>query len=540
MNENKLKSKIFYNGSIITMNESQPFVEAVCMEGEKIIVVGSLEDAQAKIKDNYELVDLKGKTLLPGFIDCHMHAIGALFFLLYPDFSKIRSLKELLQFLKGIIKDKKPNELILGFKLDEQRFDDPVLPTRWDLDELSPDNPVFIFRHVAHSGVANSKALELAGITNDTISPEGGEIQRNEKGDITGILTENATNLIFSIITLPDSDTIKEVASEFFGSLAAKGITSIHGVIELDRKGGVENLGGIAIPILKTIKENILQNYYSIVFTVNPKKLKRIKKPPLDEGKRDSKFKVGCIKAWMDGALGASTALMHEAYSDQPTNHGYGVINEDELYNRMKIAHNLGFQIAIHAIGDKANRIVVNLYKKLLKEFPRENHRHRIEHASVLTKDTIKDMRVYGIIASCQPAFIHSDSHWLEKRLGKERCNNTYPFKSIVDAGVILAAGSDCPVENPDPILGLHCLVARNGFIPEECLAIKDALKAYTINGAYASSEEDIKGSIEVGKLADLVILDKNPIKVPKDRIREIQVIETIIRGKTVYKKEFE
>jgi len=292
------------------------------------------------------------------------------------------------------------------------------------------------------------------------------------------------------------------------------------------------------ISLLKN-QENILQNYYSIVFTANPKKLKRIKKPPLDEGKRDSKFKVGCIKAWMDGVLGASTALMHDAYSDQPENHGYGVINEVELYNRMKIAHNLGFQIAIHAIGDKANRIVVNLYKKLLKEFPRENHRHRIEHASVLTKDIIKDMRDYGIIASCQPAFIHSDSNWLEKRLGKERCNYTYPFKSIVDAGVVLAAGSDCPVENPDPILGLHCMVTRNGFIPEECLAIKAALKAYTINGAYTSFEEDIKGSIEVGKLADFVILDKNPLKVPKDRIREIQVIETIIRGRTVYKKEF-
>ena len=522
------------------MNESQPFVEAVCIEGEKIIAVGSLEGIQAKLKDNFELIDLKEKTLLPGFIDSHMHAIGAIFLSLYPDFSKIRSLKELLRFLKEIIKDKKPNELILGFKLDEQRFDDPVLPSRWDLDQVSPKNPVFIFRHDVHSGVANSKALELAGITNDTISPEGGEIQRNEKSEITGILTENATNLILSIISLPDSEIIKKVASEFFRSLAAKGITSIHGVIEMDRKGGVENLGGIAIPILKTIKENILQNYYSIVYTANPKKLKRIKKPPLDGGKRDSKFKVGCIKAWMDGALGASTALMHDAYSDQPENFGYGVINEDELYDRMKTAHNLGFQIAIHAIGDEANRIVVNLYKKLLKEFPRENHRHRIEHASVLTREIIKDMRDYGIIASCQPAFIHSDSYWLEKRLGKERCKNTYPFKSVVDAGVILAAGSDCPVENPDPILGLHCLVTRNGFIPGECLVIEDALKAYTINGAYAAFEEDIKGTIEVGKLADFVILDINPLKVPKDRIRDIQVIETLIRGKTVYKKELE
>lgn len=314
----------------------------------------------------------------------------------------------------------------------------------------------------------------------------------------------------------------------------------MHGIIEMDRTGGVSNLGGIAIPILKIIQENILQNYYGIIFTANPKKLKRIKKPPLDDGNKYSKFKVGAIKAWMDGSFGSSTALMTEPFSDQPENCGFPVIKEEELYNRMKIAHNLDFQIAIHAIGDKANRIVVDLYKKLLKEYPKKDHRHRIEHASVLSKDVIDDICEYGIITSCQPAFIHSETHWLEKRLGKERCRITYPFKSIIDTGVILAAGSDCPVENPDPILGLHCLVTRNGFIPEECVSMYEALKAYTINGAYASFEEDIKGSIEVGKLSDLVILDRNPLEVPNDKIREIQVIETIIRGKTVYKKKVE
>ncbi len=537
MSEIPIKKKVFYNGSIITMNDSQSAVEAICIEGEKIIDVGKLKDVQAKLNYDYDLVDLKGRALLPGFIDCHMHAIGALFFLLYPDFSKIRSLEELKELLKNIIKDKEPNKLILGFNLDEERFENSIFPNRWDLDQVSPDHPVFIFRHDVHLGVANSKALALVGITNETVSPEGGEIQKNKNGEITGILIENATNIIVSIVSLPDSTIIKKAASKFFRNLAIKGITSIHGVIEMDRKGGVSNLGGIAIPILKTIQEDILQNYYSIVFTADPKKLKRIKKPPLDDGNKYGKFKVGAIKAWMDGSFGSSTALMNEAYTDQPENNGFSVIKEEVLYNRMKIAHNLGFQIAIHAIGDKANRIVVDLYKKLLKEHPKKGHRHRIEHASVLPKDIIEDMSDYGIIASCQPAFIHSETHWLEKRLGKERSKLIYPFKSIIDAGVILAAGSDCPVENPDPILGLQYLVTRNGFNPEECITMNDALKAYTINGAYASFEEDIKGSIEIGKLADLVILDKNPLEVPNNKIREIQVLETIIRGKTVYKK---
>jgi len=538
MNEKPIKKKIFYNGPIITLSKSQSNVEAVCIEGEKIIATGSLKEIKSKFKNNYYLVDLKGKTLLPGFIDSHMHAIGSVFLSLYPDFSKIKSLEELKHFLKIIIRDKKKNQLVLGFNLNEDLFENPTFPTKWDLDQVSLNHPIFIFRYDVHLGVANSKALDLLGITNETVAPEGGEIQKNENGEITGILTENAINIVMSKFTLPDVSFIKEAASNFFKGLAEKGITSIHGIIEMDRKGGVSNLGGIAIPILNSIQDKILQNYYSIVFTANPKKIKRIKKPPLDDGFEYSKFKVGAIKAWLDGSFGASTALMSEPYSDQPENCGFSVINEKELYNRMKIAHNLDLQIAIHAIGDKANRIVVDLYKKLLKEYPKKDHRHRIEHASKLSKDIIEDMREYGIIASCQPTFIHSESDWLVRRLGKERCKLTYPFKSLIDAGVILAAGSDCPVEDPDPILGLYCLVTRNGFIPEECISMNEALKAYTINGAYASFEEDIKGSIEVGKLADLVILDRNPLEVPKEEIKEIKVVETIIRGKSVYKQE--
>ncbi|MBA7672126.1 N-substituted formamide deformylase [subsurface metagenome] len=204
----------------------------------------------------------------------------------------------------------------------------------------------------------------------------------------------------------------------------------------------------------------------------------------------------------------------------------------------MVVAHNNGFQIGIHAIGDKGNRIAMDLYKKLLTEFPRDDHRHRIEHASMLIKDVIRDMATYGVIASCQPPFINSEYTWLVKRLGEERCKYTYPMKSIVDAGVVLASGSDCPIEDPSPILGLHALVTRNGFIPEECLSMEEALKTYTINAAYAAFEENIKGSIEVGKLADFVILDKNPLEVPKDEIKEIRVLETIIRGRSVFKKE--
>ena len=202
----------------------------------------------------------------------------------------------------------------------------------------------------------------------------------------------------------------------------------------------------------------------------------------------------------------------------------------------MKVVHDNEFQICIHAIGDKGNRIEVNLYKRLLDESPREDHRHRIEHASILTEDVLEDMGKYKIIASCQPPFINSEFNWLEKRLGKERLKDTYPMKSILDAGVTLISGSDCPVEDPNVIMGLHALVHRNNFIPEQCINIEEALKTYTIKAAYGAFEENIKGSIEIGKLADFVIVNRNPLEVPKDEIKEIQVMETIIRGKTVFK----
>lgn len=536
MLEGSYRKKIYFGGNIITMNDSNPHVEAVGIDTDKIVAVGNFKDVEDKLKNEYDLIDLKGKTLLPGFIDSHIHAIGAIFLLLYPSLKNIKRLKDLQELIKREASLREPNELLIAFDLDEEKLEDPIIPTKWDLDKACLDNPVFIFRHDIHIGIANSKLLELLGIDNDTVAPEGGEIRKNDKGEITGVLTEHAINSVFSLMSLPDSKVVRENADKFFLSLAEKGITSIHGLLELDRKGGVENLGGIALPILKLIQENILQNYYGIFFTANPKKILKIKKPPLEEDNEFSKFKVGCLKAWLDGSFGAFTACLFEPFSNQPGNSGYCVIDEDILYERMKKAHNMGLQIAIHAIGDKANFILVNLYQKLLDEYPRKNHRHRIEHASMLTPEVIQDIKKLGLIVSCQPAFILSEYNWLEKRFGANRCQIIYPFKSIVDAGIVIASGSDGPVEDPNPILGLHAMVNREGFIPEESISIEEALKTYTINGAYAAFEEKIKGSLEIGKLADFALLDRNPLKVPKDEIKEIRVMETIIRGKTVFK----
>jgi predicted amidohydrolase YtcJ len=534
MNNNKLNRKIFFGGTIITMDDNNPSAEAVGIIDAKIISVGNLEEVKNSIEKPYTLIDLEGKTLLPGFIDSHMHPILLTYYSLHLDLSNVKSLKELQKILRNSAQNTPKSEFIIGFKLNEEIFDNPILPTRYDLDEVCPDHPVFILRYDEHIGVVNSVMLKRAKIDTKMKIPGGGEIKKNKDGELTGILTEKALNLIFSKLPLPNPTEILEAAEKAFKSLAEKGITSIHAIVQLD-KG--DDLGVVEVPFYKAIQKKILQNSYAFLTTKNPKKLTKAKHSSLDGGSNDSKFKIGGLKLFLDGSFGAKTACMYEPFSDAPDTCGFCVIDEDEIYQKMKIAHNNNFQIVIHAIGDKANRIVVNLYKRLLNEFPRENHRHRIEHASILTKDVIEDMKRYGIIASCQPPFINSEYTWLEKRIGKERCKYTYPMKSLVDSGITIAAGSDCPVEDPSPILGLHALVTRNGFVPEECISMEEALKAYTINGAYAAFEEKVKGSIEVGKLADFVILDKNPLDVNNDEIKQIHVLETLIRGKTVYKK---
>ncbi|MFX0011874.1 MAG: amidohydrolase [Candidatus Hermodarchaeota archaeon] len=521
--------RIFYNGPIITMAEENPFIEAVGCKDEKIIAVGNLEDLKSSLGDNYDLVDLKGNTLLPGFIDSHMHPISFMFLLMNLDLSNVKSLKELQGRLQHAANKRQKGDLIYGLNLKEEQFDVPKLPTRWDLDEVCSEHPVLIIRYDGHIGIANSKTLELIQVDSTTLIPEGGEIRKNDKGELTGIISENALELVFSKIQkylIPRPEVLKNTAGKAFQLLAEYGITSIHGQLNEER-----------IKIYKLIQDKILQNWYAFISTDNPKKLVKLKKPPLDGGKPDSKFKVGMLKLFLDGTFGAQTACMWEPFSDAPDSCGFCVVDEEEMYEKMKVAHNNGFQIGIHVIGDKGNRICVDLYKRLLTEFPRKNHRHRIEHASMLTNDVIKDIKDYGIIASCQPPFINSEYAWLEKRIGKERCKYTYPMKSIIEAGIVLASGSDCPVEEPNVIMGLHALVDRNGFIPEQCISIEDALKSYTINAAYAAFEETIKGSIDVGKLADFVILDRNPLEVSKDKIKDIRVVETIIRGKTVFKK---
>jgi len=529
--------KIFFGGPVITINSNQPIVEAVGVRGDKIASVGLLDEVKQIMGKECTFINLNGTTLLPGFIDCHLHPVGFINHLVRPDVSNIKNINELQEYLKMETIWFKEDEFIMAYNLNEEKFDKTVLPNRWDLDIACPDHPLFIMRYDGHIGIANSKALKLAEITEQTLIPEGGEIRKDTGGKLTGVISEKALNLMFSVIPVPEDNEIATAASSVSVYLAERGITSFHGVINGDIRFKSDQRDSDELSLYRATHMNIMQDCSAYIETDYREKALELEDLALQNNSSGSKFKISGLKLYLDGSFGAKTACMFEPFTDAPEACGFCVIEEEDIYDKMKIAHNKNLQIIIHSIGDKANRIAMDLYKKLLQEFPKDDHRHRIEHASMLTEDVISDMAEYGIIASCQPPFINSEYEWLSKRIGNARCKYTYPMKSIVEAGVVLASGSDCPVEDPNPIMGLHALVTRNSFVPEQCLGIEEALKSYTINAAYATFEENLKGSIEVGKHADLVILDKNPLDTPKNEIQYIKVMETIIRGKTIFIK---
>jgi predicted amidohydrolase YtcJ len=530
--------KIYFGGPIITMNDESPLVEAIGIDGDIIKAVGTFEYVKKILIDDYQFINLNGDTLIPGFCDCHIHPILYMIYLLSPDFSDISSFNQFKNYIRHYSRNKPSDQLIIGYNLNEEKFDDPILPTRWDLDDVCPNKPLFILRYDSHIGIANSKALELAGINESTIPPKGGEIRKDKDGNLTGIISEKALELIFSHMSLPNYKQMKETFIQVTQTFAEKGLTSVHAIIDAkpllkqDPKGLSEFL------IFESFKDLFLQNCCFFVEIEEPEKLIKLQLSSLNEKNKYGKFKLCGLKLFLDGTLGAKTACMYAPFTDAPDMSGFCVVEEEEIYEKMKIAHNDDLQIIIHSIGDKGCRITIDLFIRLLKEYPRANTRHRIEHATLLTTDVIRDMKKIGVISSCQPPFLNSEYKWLEKRIGEERIKYTYPFKSILDNGVVLISGSDCPIEDPSPIQGMHALINRNNFVPDQCISVEEALKTYTINCAFASFQENIKGSIEEGKLADLVILNQNPLSIPKEKIREILIMETIIRGKTVYKRE--
>ncbi len=514
---------VLINGNIITMNPEQPRAQAIAIKYEKIVEVGTNNEIKPWVNKNTKIIDLKGKTVIPGFIDTHVHIRGFGRSLIAIDLRGIDSIKKIQQKLKEQVQKTPKDEWIFGHGWDQERFKEKRYPTKRDLDESSPNNPVILRRVCGHICGINSKALELANITKETRSPPGGKIDKNpQTGEPTGILRENAMDLIQKVIPEPDEKELMEACVRACQKAVEAGLTSVHWIIDSPTEISV---------IQKLRAQNKLPLRVYILIPVEF--LDYLIKLGLQTGFGDNMVKIGCIKILADGSLGAHTAALKEPYSDNLETKGMMLYTPEEL-NRLVIeAHKLGFQLAIHAIGDYTVETVLIDLGEALSRVPRKDHRHRIEHASVLNEKTIKHMKKLNLIASVQPHFVVSD-FWAVDRVGSQRARWVYPFRALIKEGITVTGGSDCPVEPINPLFGVQAAVARESF-PEERISVEDALRIYTINAAYASFEEDIKGSVEVGKLADLVVLSENPFTVESDEIRDIKVKMTIVGGKVVY-----
>jgi predicted amidohydrolase YtcJ len=530
-------SKAFINGKIYTVNEKQPYAEAVIVEKNKIKFVGSTNEARKFIDAQTEVIDLEGKLMLPGFNDSHLHFISGGNYLLGINLRPALSKEEFVEIIKNYIEERSLPETtwVTGGRWDHELWSDKTLPTKELIDSVSENTPVFVSRIDGHMGLANSKALELAGIKKNIPDPDGGLIERDEKGNLTGILKDNAMDLVFKKIPPPTLEEIIESTLRALEEARSLGITSVQ---DMTQPGELEAYQQLQ-------KNNLLTCRIYSIWPID--RYEDIVRAGITVSTEEIFIKRGGLKGYADGSLGASTAWFFEPYFHDPSNYGLAndVVTNGNLDKWATDADRNRLQICIHAIGDKANATVLDMYAKIKSTNSPWDRRFRIEHAQHLRKEDIKRFSEIGVIASVQPYHCIDDGVWAENRIGPERIKTTHVYRSLLQSGAVVAFGTDWPVAPLNPLFGIYAAVTRrtvdnknpDGWIPSEKISVEDAIKCYTLNAAYASFEDKIKGSIEVSKLADFVVLSEDILSIDPDNIKNVQVEITVFDGEIVYKK---
>lgn len=525
----------FTNGKIFTVNEKQPHAECVIVEGNKIIFVGSNKESKKMMDADTKIIDLNGRLMLPGFNDNHVHFISGGFYLLGIDLRPAISTSEFKSILKSY-SEKYPGKWITGGYWDHEKWEIKNLPTKEMIDEVVSNQPVFVDRLDGHMAVANSYALKLSGITKYTQSPEGGLIVKDPKtGEPTGVLKDNAMSLINNLIPEPTDEENYSALIVALDEAKKLGITSVQDITYQDALTTFQKAKDEGKLTCRIFTRWPIADYDYLI------------KNHLSIGSGDDLIRFGSLKAFADGSLGSSTAWFFEKYEQDTSTFGLpmDIITDGSLEKWSLDADKNHLQLSVHAIGDRANSYMLDLYEKIAKENPKWDRRFRIEHSQHVRFDDIKRFSELGVIASVQPYHCIDDGVWAEKRIGKERIKYTYPFKSFLEAGVKLCFGTDWYVAPLNPLLGIYAAVTRrtldnknpDGWIPEQKISIEDAIKCYTLNSAYASFEENIKGSIEVGKLADLIVLSEDILSIDPIKIKDVVVDMTVFDGKIVFKR---
>jgi predicted amidohydrolase YtcJ len=524
---------ILLNGRIWTGNKKQIWAEAIAAKGERIIFVGANTDAKKLADAKTRVIDLQGKLALPGFIDDHTHFIEGGFHLLSVDLRDAATPVEFAERIRNRAAKLPKGRWIRGGDWDHEHWGGE-LPNRQWIDKFTADNPVFVTRLDGHMGLANSAALKLAGLTKDTPSPSGGTIVKDAAtGEPTGVLKDDAMSLMYKVIPDESDAEYEEALQASLNYAASVGVTSVQDIT-----------GWRDYEIYKKFKNSnrlTVRIYARTPMSQWQKQAELVKQ----QGAGDHWLKLGGLKAFMDGSLGSTTALFFEPFTDAPDNRGLMLeanTPEGKLKETMKQADKAGLQCSIHAIGDKANHLLLNYFEAVEKENGKRDRRFRIEHAQHLLPDDITRFAQLGVIPSMQPYHAADDGRWAEKRIGKERIKTTYAFRSLLDAGAVLTFGSDWFVAPLSPLAGIHAAVTRqtidgknpNGWVPQQKISVEEAIRAYTSSCAYAEFAENDKGTLEVGKLADIVVLSQDLFKINANDIEKTKVVYTIVGGRII------
>ncbi len=528
---------IFFNGKIYTMDEKRPSVEAIAVRGGRIVAAGDTGELIGLCDEDTGRYDLQGMTVIPGMVDAHAHFSGYSLGRASLDLKGTSSFEEVVSMVAELTGEAADGEWVKGRGWDQNDWKIPEYPEKEVLDRVSRDNPVFLVRVCGHAALANSAALALAGIDRDTPDPQGGLIMRGSDGDPTGILIDEAIELVREKIPSPSRDEKKRLFADAARSCLAAGLTGIHemGVTEETASIYREMYSEGALPIRLTV-------YY----LHNEANIEEMLRAGRMLGHADHHFEVAGVKFFIDGSLGARSAALLEDYSDDPGNRGILVIEAGELLKQVSNCHRSGFPVAIHAIGDRGNRLVLDVLEEAGKADGADDMRDRIEHAQVLSPEDIPRFREIGVIPSMQFTHCTSDMPWVEQRLGKDRAKGAYAWRSLISAGCRIPGGSDFPVESIDPLLGIYAAVTRmdlegnpsGGWNGSERLNVEEAVRAFTTDAAWAAHQENDRGSLEEGKLADFVVLSGDIMNIPPEKIPGLDIIATVVGGIIVYSSE--
>ena len=536
--EGNMVDLVLVNGKVWTGDPGRPWAEAVAVRDGKIVMVGTAAEARRLSPSGTKLVDLGGSLVLPGFIDSHTHFLAGGFSLKSIQLRDAKDRQDFAGRIAAKARELGPGRWILNGEWDHQQLNPVEMPRKDWIDAVTPDNPVCVSRLDGHMVLANSLALRLAGVTKDTPVPPGGEIDRDAAtGELTGILKDTAADLVFAGIPEPSFAEKLEAAEASIRHAAENGVTSVDEMAdaasfevfeELARLGRLTTRVHVYIPITE-------------VGALARLKLKSPFGSPY--------LQIAGLKGFMDGSLGSATAYFFEPYTDDPKTFGllHGqMFPEGVMETRILEADRAGLQLAIHAIGDRANSMLLDMYEKAVAANGPRDRRWRVEHAQHLRPADIIRFGKLGLVAAVQPYHVIDDGRWAEKKIGPERVKTTYAFESLRRAGAVLAFSSDWTVAPLSPILGIYAAVTRRtldgknpgGWVPEEKVPVEEAVRAYTVNGAWVQFAEAAKGSIERGKLADLVVLDRDIFTIPPEEIVRAKVRMTIFDGRIIYGKD--